>query len=192
MGNPIIIPSTPSSELLHMLRKVVEDEAQPGLKFKIVERGGTMVKWDLQRTNPTATGGCDSGDCQACQVDKGKGGPCRKSNVLYQFACQQCPPDRQAVYIGETARNLYSRGREHFRNYQKKQPESFIYKHQEDRHNGVDATFEAKVVSSYQDCLSRQISEGVQIRRSNNVVLNSKAEWHQPALWKVQSELCRE
>ena len=103
---PIIIPSTPSTELLLMLRKVIEDEAQPGLKFKIVERGGTMVKWDLQRTNPTATSGCDSGDCQACQVDKGKGGPCRKSNVVYQFACQQCPPGRQAVYIGETAQNL--------------------------------------------------------------------------------------
>ena len=72
------------------------------------------------------------------------------------------------------------------------QPESFMFKHQEDRHNGAAATFEAKVVSSYQDCLSRQISEGVQIRRSKNMVLNSNAEWHQPALWKVQSELCRE
>ena len=130
--------------------------------------------------------------CQACQVVNGRGGTCRKSNVLYQFACQQCPPDRQAVYIGETARNLYSRGREHNQNYQKKQPESFMYKHQEDRHNGVDATFEAKVVSCYQDCLSRQISEGVHIRRCYKTVMNSKAEWHQPALWKVQSELCRE
>ena len=42
-----------------------------GLKFKIVERGGTMVKWDLQKSNPTATGG----DCPACKEGSGKGGP---------------------------------------------------------------------------------------------------------------------
>jgi hypothetical protein len=62
---PIIIPSTPDSELLGMMRKVAEEEAQPGLKFKIVERGGVMIKWGLQNPNPTATGGCQSGDCPA-------------------------------------------------------------------------------------------------------------------------------
>ena len=47
----------------------------PGLKFKIVERGGTMVEWDLQKSNPTATGGFQSGDCPACKEGSGKGGP---------------------------------------------------------------------------------------------------------------------
>ena len=57
-------------------------------------------------------------------------------------------------------RNLYTRGREHTSNYQKKQQESLIQKHQVDTHNGVDADFTAKVVCSYKDCLSRQIAEG--------------------------------
>ena len=121
----------------------------PGLKFKLVERGGTMVKWTLQNTNPTAVGGCASGDCQACKGGSGEGGPCRKSNVLYEFSCQQCPSDRSAVYIGETARNLYTRAREHSQNYQKRDSESFIKKHQLVKHHGVQADFKAKVTESY-------------------------------------------
>ena len=56
----------------------------------------------------------------------------------------------------------------------------------------MEADFSAKVLSSYKDCLSRQIAEGVTIRRCEKKILNSKAEWHQPALWKVRSELSKE
>ena len=174
--------------LLTMLREVAESEAQPGLTFKIVEKGGRTVK----KSNPTASGGCQSGDCLACKGGRGAGGSCRKSNVLYEIACQLCPDDRQAVYLGETARNLYTRGREHARNYDRRGEESFMVKHQHDRHSGLLADFKARVKISFQDCLSRQVAEGVHIRRSENEVLNSKSEWHQPALWKVSSELSRE
>ena len=189
---PIIVPSTPNSELLHMLREVADRDVMPGLRFKLVERGGTMVKWTLQNTNPTTMGGCASGDCQACKGGRGEGGPCRKSNVLYEFSCQQCPADRKAVYIGESARNLYTRGREHSQNYARGEQESFMKKHTLTKHQGTEADFKARVVGSFKDCLTRQISEGVQIRRCKAEVLNSKAEWHQPALWKVRSELTRE
>ena len=151
-----------------------------------------MVKWTLQNTNPTAMPGCSSGECPACKWGRGEGGPCRKSNTLYEFACQQCPSGNRAVYLGETARNLYTRGREHANNYTRGENESFMKKHQTTSHAGVPATFKARVVESYKDCLTRQIAEGVYIRRSNNEVLNSKSEWHQPALWKVRCELSRE
>ena len=187
---PIIIPSTPNSELLIMLREVAETEALPGLKFKIVEKGGRTVKRKVQIANPTASGSCQAGDCVACKG--GRGTRCRKSNVLYEFACQMCPEDNQAVYLGETARNLYTRGREHSRNYQKSEGESFMHKHQQDRHFGAEADFQARIKSSFKDCLSRQVSEGVYIRRSEKETLNSKTEWHQPALWRVRSELSRE
>ena len=103
-----------------------------------------------------------------------------------------CPEDKQAVYLGETARNLYTRGREHRGNYEKKHGESFMAKHQQDRHFGAAADFKAKVRCCFKDCLSRQVAEGVHIRRCENELLNSKAEWHQPALWRVRSELSRE
>ena len=92
---PIIVPSTPNSELLQMLREVAQSEAQPGLKFKIVEKGGKTVKRAAQKSNPTASGGCQGGDCLACKGGRGTGGSCRKSNVLYEIACQLCPDDRQ-------------------------------------------------------------------------------------------------
>ena len=55
-----------------MLREVANKDVMPGLRFKLVERGGTMVKWTLQNTNPTAMGGCASRDCQACKGGGGK------------------------------------------------------------------------------------------------------------------------
>ena len=64
-------------------------------------------------------------------------------------------------------------------------------KHQEEKHSSQPAVFDAKVTGSYKDCLSRQVAEGVAIRRCEANVLNSKSEWHQPALWRVRSELER-
>jgi hypothetical protein len=49
-----------------------------------------------------------------------------------------------------------------------------------------------KVKYSFQDCLTRQIAEGVAIMWFNVQVLNTKAEWHQPAIWRVRSELSQE
>ena len=189
---PIIIPSTPNSELLMMLREVAQAEALPGLKFKIVEKGGRKVRRTVQNSNPTASSSCQAGDCLVCKGGSGAGLSCRKSNVVYEIGCQQCPEDSQAVYVGETARNVYTRGREHTKNYDQKKAESFMLRHQTDRHALAEADFKARVVGSYRDCLSRQIAEGVQIRRCEKETLNSKAEWHQPSLWKVRSELSNE
>ena len=189
---PIIVPCTPNSELLYLLREVAEVEAQPGLKFNIVEKGGITIKRMVQKSNPTATGGCSGGDCLGCRAGRGKGGACRKSNVLYEVACNKCLSDRPCVYIGETARNMYTRGREHTGNYSRQGTDSFMNKHQIDRHYGVAADFQATVTSSFKDCLSRQVAEGVHIRRCKKEVLNSKSEWHQPPLWSVRNELSNE
>ena len=191
---PIMVPATPDSELLKMLREVANREADAGLKFKIVETGGRTLKSQVQVSNPTATPGCTSGDCQACRGGPGAGGNCRRSNVLYRMDCGLCEEEGRCTYVGETSRNLYTRAREHMNKYlsRKTREESFIHTHQNERHTGLPAHFEAKVVGNFKDCLSRQVSEGVHIRRGGPDILNSKSEWHQPALWRVQSELRRE
>ena len=187
---PIIIPSTPNSELLTMLREVAEAESEKGLRFKILERGGLPVKRKVQNSNPTATTGCQSGDCLACKGESGQSGMCRKSNVQYQMHCNLCVEDSQCIYVGETARNLYTRSKEHVQNYRRRRNgESFMKKHQMDRHHGAEADFGAKVTGVFRDCLSRQVSEGVFIKRSPHEVLNGKSEWHQPSLWRVRTEL---
>ena len=196
---PIIIPATPKSELLQMLRDVAEQEAVPGLRFKILEKGGVTMKNMVQKSNPTATPGCNDRDCVGCTAGRGKGGMCRKGNVCYEMECGLCEEsailtDKQAdrtTYIGETSRNLFTRGKEHKQKYATENQDSFILQHQNEEHDCLPADFTAKVTGTYRDCLSRQVAEGVAIRRCRNKTLNSKSEWHQPSLWKVRSELER-
>ena len=156
-----------------------------------VESGGSSIKSQLQKPNPTATPGCEEPDCLPCKNGRGSGGNCRESNAEYKFECQLCPEDSRSVYSGETSWNLYSRAKEHLRNYRTGGEKSFIQKHQLKKHNGEEGIFKANVTASFRDYLSRQVSERVNIRRSRAEVQNGKSEWHQPALWRVQSEVYR-
>ena len=190
---PIMVPSTPRGELADMLRRVVQTEAASNkdLSFKIVESGGRTVKSLLQKSNPTATVGCTAEDCIACKGDRGTGGNCRKSNVTYEIECGMCEGEDKSVYVGETSRNLYTRGVEHSKKYEGGKQDSFLQKHQVEKHNGRPAMFKAKVTGNFKDCLSRQVAEGVEIRRCTANLMNTKSEWHQPPIWRIQSEILR-
>ena len=72
-------------------------------------------------------------------------------------------------------------------NYQKRQQESFMQKHQEKEHSNTAGSYVAKVTGTATDCLTRQVREAVHIRRCQVPTLNSKTEWHQPALFTVQN-----
>jgi hypothetical protein len=52
---------------------------------------------------------------------------------------------------------------------------SFILRHQADKHHGVEAKFKSQVKTTFKDCLSRQIKEGVAIRQCDKEVLNTKS-----------------
>ena len=161
------------------------------MKFKIIEIGGRTVKSILQKSNPTASRGCTDGRCLACIPGSGEGGDCRGSSTNYEVECQLCPEGRRSKYIGESSRNLFTRGLEHMEKYRNGHSSSFIKKHQEECHPGQMASFSAKVTGRSKDCLTRQVIEAVQIRKSEFPVLNSKTEWHQPALWRIQNEIYR-
>ena len=47
---------------------------------------------------------------------------------------------------------------------------------------------DAEVLKSFKDPLSRQIYEGIQIRRATGEVLNSKLEYYQQATYTVRHE----
>ena len=64
-------------------------------------------------------------------------------------------------------------------------------KHQDEKHHGVAGIYTAKTTHTTSDCLSRQVREAVEIRRSKVPVLNSKTEWHQPPLYQIQREIYR-
>ena len=153
---PIIIPATPGGEPARRLREITEREKEPGVSFKVVERGGKTLARQLQRPNPTAKRNFSKTDCITCSEPGGGG---HKNNVTYQYTCKVC----EAVYTGETSRNLYTRALEHEMKHQKKKPDSFINNHQVESHKGVDPGFSVKVVGSYKDPLSRQEAEGASL-----------------------------
>ena len=70
---PIFVPATPRSELLKRMRKAAEETEKEGIKFTLVEMGGRTLKSELQRSNPTATPGCNLADCHCCKGEEGKG-----------------------------------------------------------------------------------------------------------------------
>ena len=49
---PIMVPSTPNGELASVLREVVEQEKQSGLRFKIVETGGGVSEESVAEVKP--------------------------------------------------------------------------------------------------------------------------------------------
>ena len=187
---PIFVPATPGGELARKMRQIAEKEAKGGIHFNITEIGGRTMKSELQKSNPTANPGCEKTDCLACVDKRGEGGKCHKSNINYEIVCMDCPEDKRPVYIGETARNLYTRAAQHQSGRSKE--ESFMKKHEEEVHGGQVASFKARVTHTNKDCLTRQVREGVLIRRCRGPIMNSKTEWFQPPLFKIQNEVVRE
>ena len=129
-------------KLARRLRWVAEEETIPGLKFKVAERGGKTVGGQLQKTNFTGSSGCQEVKCPVCQQPGGGSGRCRKSNITYKYVCNKC----SATYIGETSRNLYTRGLEHQDKFEKRKPDSFMYNHQEEHHPGDQPDYNVSVV----------------------------------------------
>ena len=184
---PIFVPSSPGGELARRMKKVAADEKKGDINFKIVEMGGKTLKRELQKSNPTATPGCQKEDCLACKGEKGEGGQCRRNNVNYEIECHICKDTKPTVYIGETARNLYTRGGEHIQ--KSREEDSFMSKHMREEHLGVGSDFRARVTHTNKDCLTRQVREGVLIRRSRKELMNTKTEWFQPPLYRIRNEI---
>ena len=70
--------------------------------------------------------------------------------------------------------------------------DSFMKKHEVEKHDGRAVKFGAKVTHTNRDCMSRQIREGTQIRRCEKPILNSKAEWFQPPVYRIRNEIVQE
>ena len=181
-GPPIIIPSTPNSELAKMLKEIADQEPNSKKRFRIIEKGGPTIERSLMKPNPIGREGCNKSDCIVCNQDGG-GRMCHKGNVCYTMECRFKECD--AGYDGETHRNAYTRGLEHMRKYQRKNENSFIFKHQVGKHNSQPANFGMRVVGSFKDPLSRQVTEAVMIKNHQGTLLNSKAEFHQTPLVRV-------
>ena len=131
---------------------------QQGFKIKVVEKAGVAIKRLLQRSDPFKSRKFEREGCPVCRED-GKG-PCDKQSVTYEIKCAEC----NNVYVGETSRSAYVRGKEHMKSLGKKKERSVLWKHCKEKHNSEMQKFEMNVTGSYSnDAMLRQISEGVWI-----------------------------
>ena len=102
------------------------------------------------------------------------------------FECKLCKErDIVKTYEGESCRNGYLRGLEHQRDVEKKNEKSAIYKHivKDHANEKEKVEFKMKIVGRFKTAINRQINEGLRIQRKNpKALLNSKAEFHGPAV----------
>ena len=69
-----------------------------------------------------------------------------------------------SYYIGESARNGFTRGLEHQEAAKKRQTNNALGKHVADYHGGDrQVTFDMWITSTHKDPLTRQVQEGVNI-----------------------------
>ena len=126
---------------------------------------------------------CGRQDCITCTKEsRGKEHPpCTKRSVLYEYICRSggeetgklTPPlEMPSIYVGESGRSLYKRGKEHWRAFRNKDDDSHILKHQVLHHGGSESPrFHFRPVKFFQSALGRQIAEAVRIEKLGEEVV---------------------
>ena len=110
---------------------------------------------------------------------------CRRANVTYEICCGLC----ESKYIGETARNAYTRGVEHFDAFRRGDKDSVLRRHAESCHRGIppgDMCYNMRVTGHYSDSLTRQTAEAVKIHRTVAGLINTKCEYNHPAIPRAE------
>ena len=90
----------------------------------------------------------------------GGGGGCNRENVVYEGCCSTCKDKgNDSVYIGESSRSGYVRGRQHLetiRDHRRNQYNAYA-KHIREEHEGREAKFRLDIINDHRTHLERQI-----------------------------------
>ena len=92
-----------------------------------------------------------------------------RRNVLYESVCMECNKEKlsdiSGVDVGETARSIFERSKEHWSYRLSEKEDSHMIKHWQIDHPDLPEPpkFKFKVGASFQDALTRQVSEAVRI-----------------------------
>ena len=95
--------------------------------------------------------------------------------VNYNLTCEEC----NSIYIGTTTRSAYIRGKEHEKDLNKKDENSDMWRHCEEKHGGEIMNFRMDVIDTFkEDPMLRQVTESVRISRTDkNILINRKEEY---------------
>ena len=171
----LFVPATPNSELQRSFKNIINKHQ---IEIKVVEKAGQQIKQLLQTSDPFKTPKCPDITCFVCSThNTNKPSNCRKDGIIYNIICDKCG----SKYVGESARNANTRGKEHLNEFKYKQESSIMLRHIKQCHENSnnDVTFTMKVTHIYGDnCFERQISEGIQINNTPAMLrINNKSEW---------------
>ena len=135
----LFIPNTPGGILADRLRQTEKQLMElTGERVKIVERGGCSMKQILHKSNPWAGAFCGRPECFPCKSGDEKG-DCFKRNIVYETFCLDCKKEgKDMVYVGESSRTSFERGKEHQEDYRKMTEDSHMCKHAENEHHGQE------------------------------------------------------
>ena len=172
-------------------------------RIRIVERSGTTVKQILHKSNPWAGGHCGRTSCLMCENGDGKQN-CMEKNIVYQISCLECAATaggvnapgqrrcRPAIYIGQTSRTGFERGKEQFDGLKKKNENNPLFKHVADKHNrNAEVKFRMTVVKRHFSAFSRLIHKALRIERMSKLdveILNSRGEFQRNVLPRLVVE----
>lgn len=163
----LFVDSTPNSVLAKQFRSAL---MKHGLRIRVVEKSGRMLKSILCRSDPFANKNCGNDTCAACAT--GTIG-CKVRDTVYKITCDTC----NDTYIGETSRSVGERFNEHLRAYRNKKRSSVFAQHVEEVHEGVMQPLRLDVLARCPgDTMKRQVAEAVFIHHEKPP-LNAKEEF---------------
>ena len=163
------------------------------MNFQLIEKTGVSLEKLFQKANPFNEKNCENNYCPVCD---GSGITCRNEGVGYRGVCSECRSQNvESVYIGETGKNAYTRGRQHMQGLKGKSENNAFYKHWKNFHEKPSEdpsrrlnNFEIRVEKSYQDPITRQINEMVRMKNFQGTLLNSKSEWNAPPMVRIVAQ----
>lgn len=182
----LFCPPSPDSALAKELQKIADTERRNGgISIKIVERAGRKLRSILPGMREEND--CGREDCLV-HMNDGKG-RCDREGVVYRGTCIICEEGgKKALYIGESGRSAYARGKDHLKaieNPQSNTHNAFV-KHMAEEHGEEEAKFRMDIIKAFDKPLERQVREGVEIMRMNaDIRLNSKLDFIQPGMRRV-------
>ena len=172
------------------VRTVVKEEsARLGLNVKVQEGSGLSLKRCVVTSDLAFGKPRPQGDCPLCLTGDGKGGlHHHRSGAVYSGKCKFCGGDI-ASYWGESGDSGYCRTHQHQDAIVNKDENNAFAKHLAIYHPeqvGNKDAFEFKLEEIHRKPLTRLCSEADFIHRNTSEIqMNSKAEWHQPAVPRV-------
>ena len=117
---------------------------------------------------------------------------CNKEGVVYRGECLLCKAKgKSSIYIGESGRSAYFRGKQHLKAISKPEDHettNAFAKHLMEHHAGENnpKPFQMSIIDTYRRPLQRQIREGIEIYRCNSEIpMNSKLNHYQPGVRRI-------